>query len=148
MEELRSDIEIDAPPEMVWEVLTDFGSYPEWNPFIRRIEGEVSPGASLRVRMQPPGRRGMTFKPKLLKVEPNQELRWLGRLVIPGLFDGEHIFSIETSEPTHVRFHQREIFKGLLVPMLRRMLQDTRRGFDEMNRALKLRVEAQSAKSE
>lgn len=148
MEELRTHIEIGAPPERVWEVLTDFGSYPEWNPFIHQIEGDMSPGATLRVHIQPPNRRGMTFKPNVLKAEPNHELRWLGRLFVPGLFDGEHILSIETVGPTHVRFHQQEVFTGLLVPMLRRMLQDTQRGFEEMNIALKQRVEAQSAKME
>ena len=148
MKELRSHIEIDARPERVWEVLTDLSSYPEWNPFIRQIEGEMSPGATLRVLIQPPNRRSMTFKPKVLKAVPNQELRWLGRLLVPGLFDGEHILSIEIVAPTRVRFHQREIFRGLLVPTLGRLLQGTQRGFEEMNIALKQRVEAQPTRQE
>ena len=36
VKELHSEIEINAPVERVWEVLTDFASYPRWNPFIRR----------------------------------------------------------------------------------------------------------------
>jgi hypothetical protein len=147
LEELRSEIDIDAPPQRVWEVLTEFESYPEWNPFIREIEGQVRPGATLRVRIEPPNRRGTTFKPKVLKVEANRELRWLGRLLVPRVFDGEHILSI-APVGTQSRFLQREIFRGLLVPALRGVLQDTERGFQQMNIALKRRVEAQSAKSE
>jgi hypothetical protein len=146
MEELRSHIEIDAEPEDVWEVLTDLGSYPEWNPFIRQIEGDIQRGATLRVLIQPPNQRGMTFKPKVLTAEPNQELRWLGRLFVPGVFDGEHTLSIEAAGQGHVRFNQRETFRGFLVPVMRRMLQGTQGGFEEMNRALKLRVEGRTAK--
>ena len=48
MRELRREIEIDAPPERIWAVVTDFGAYSEWNPFIRRISGGLREGARLR----------------------------------------------------------------------------------------------------
>jgi hypothetical protein len=130
MKELRTEIEINAPPERVWQLLTDFANYPQWNPFIRRASGEIRKGAQLQVHLRPSGAKGMTFRPKVLKAEPNRELRWLGHFLIPGLFDGEHIFTIEPLEARRVRFVQREIFTGI-----------TRRGFEEMNLALKLRAE-------
>jgi hypothetical protein len=84
----------------------------------------------------------MIFKPTILKAEPNRELRWLGHLLIPRLFDGEHMFIIETFETNHVRFIQREVFTGLLVPLLLPKLgKDTQRGFEEMNQALKVLAE-------
>ncbi len=80
----------------------------------------------------------MEFKPVVLRVDPNRELRWLGHLIIPGLFDGEHIFMIEPTGSGTVRFRQREIFSGLLVPVVMPFLAaDTRRGFHEMNQKLK-----------
>ena len=70
--------------------------------------------------------------------DENDELRWLGHLLLPGLFDGEHIFSIEPVESNRVRFIQREKFRGILVPLFANSLdKDTRRGFEEMNEALK-----------
>ena len=85
----------------------------------------------------------MTFKPKVLNAEPERELRWLGHLLVPGLFDGEHSFTIQPLEENRVRFVQREAFKGLLVPLFSRSLDtNTQRGFEEMNRALKERTEA------
>lgn len=142
MKQLHTEIEINASPERVWQLLTDFASFPEWNPFIRQASGEPKEGSQLEVYLQPSGAKGMTFRPKVLKAEPNRELRWLGHLLIPGLFDGEHSFTIEPLEAGRVRFVQREIFTGLLVPLFASWLgKDTRRGFEEMNQALKLRAE-------
>ena len=142
MKELHSQIEIRASAERVWQVLTDFTTYPEWNPFIRRVNGRPEVGERLVVRMQPSGTRGMTFRPTVMKAEPNRQLRWLGRLLVPGLFDGEHIFEIEELDRDRVLFIQREVFKGLLVPLFARSLdRNTKRGFEEMNRALRERVE-------
>ena len=143
MKEIHTEIEINASAEKVWQVLTDFPAYPEWNPFVRRLEGEVIVGAHLQVYVQPAGGKGVSFRPTVLVAEPNRELRWLGRLWLPGLFDGEHSFVIEPLEEHRVRFVHRERFNGLLVPLLSKMLDgETRRGFEEMNRALKMRAES------
>ena len=142
MLELRTEIEIQATAERVWQMLIDFDNFPNWNPFIRRASGEIKTGARLEVRIQPSGAGGMTFRPTVLKAEPERELRWLGRLLMPGLFDGEHVFTIEPFGESRVRFTQSEIYTGLFVPLLaRRLNTDTRRGFEEMNRALKTRAE-------
>ena len=142
MKELRSEIEIQASAERVWQLLTDFPSFPQWNPFIRKASGNIRVGERLEVNIQPSGASGMTFRPTVLKAEPNRELRWLGHLLISGLFDGEHIFTIEPLGESRVRFTQREVFTGLLVPLFARGLDtDTRRGFEEMNQALKTRAE-------
>ncbi len=142
MKELHSEIEIQASAERVWRLLTDFSSFPEWNPFIRRASGIVQAGERLEVNIRPSGASGMTFRPTVLVAEPNRELRWLGRLLIPGLFDGERIFTIQPLGAHRVHFVQREIFTGLLVPFFARRLDtDTLRGFEEMNQALKIRAE-------
>jgi hypothetical protein len=142
MKELRSQIEIQASAERVWQILTDLASFPQWNPFIRRASGNIQVGERLKINIQPSGARGMTFRPTVLKAEPNRELRWKGHLLIPGLFDGEHIFTIEPLGANRVHFVQREIFTGLLVPFFTRGQDtNTRRGFEEMNQALKDRSE-------
>ncbi len=142
MNELYTEIEIDASAERVWHVLTDFASFPQWNPFIPRAAGEIKEGSRIEAYLQPPGGMGMTIKPRLIKVEPGSELRWLGHLLISGLFDGEHIFTLEALGPNRVRFVQREEFRGMLVPLMLRLIgKNTQRGFEEMNQALKARAE-------
>jgi len=139
--QLSSEVLIDSSAQRVWELITDFESFPRWNPFIRRASGEIRAGARLDVFIQPSGTKGMTFHPKVLKADPNHELRWLGRLYLPWLFDGEHALIIELSGEISVKFIQREKFTGLLVPFTRSLLRDTQRGFEEMNRALKQQAE-------
>ena len=142
MKELHSEIEINAPAERVWQVLMDFDQFPEWNPFIRSISGEAREGAQLTARLEPPGGMGMTFRPTVLRAAPGQEFRWIGRLGVRGLFDGEHIFTIEPLGPDRVRFVQREQFTGVLVPLLMGSLDGpTAQGFAQMNQALKARAE-------
>lgn len=139
---LHTEIEIDASAERVWEVLSDFNAYPEWNPFIKSAIGQPVQGARLQIVIQSGGAKPMRFSPKVLVAEPGRELRWLGRLVVPGVFDGEHCFIIETLSDNKVRFEQSERFNGLLVgPMRATLNRDTKRGFEEMNQALKARAE-------
>ncbi len=141
MKRLHTGIEIDATPEVVWEILMDFESFPEWNPFVVSIAGETAVGGRLDVTLQPPGGRAMHFRPRVTAVEPGRYFEWLGKVGIRGLFDGRHRYRIEaTSHGT--RLVQSEDFTGILVPVLSRSLDGaTRRGFEAMNRALKERAE-------
>lgn len=146
MHEIITTIEINAPPRSVWSVLVDFPTHQYWNPFVRSIEGSPRDGETLKVFIQPVGGKGMTFRPRVLRAMPEEELRWLGRVVLPGIFDGDHFFKIEPlDEGRRTRFIHGERFTGLLVPLLRKNLdRGTRQGFEAMNQALKSRVEESS----
>jgi hypothetical protein len=140
--ELESEVKVQASPERVWEVLTDFAAYPDWNPFIVQAGGRAAPGSRLELRMRLPGRRPTTFRPQVLEAEPARRLRWLGHLLVPGLFDGEHRFTIEPAGPGRARVTQRETFRGLLAPLLLAFIAGpTLEGFRQMNRALQARAE-------
>jgi hypothetical protein len=139
--EISHTIEINASPDEVWSVLTDTASFPSWNPFMRKLEGELTVGAKLLVVIQPPGRRRLTFRPTVLTVAPGRELRWLGRPLIPGLFDGEHSLRLEPTPNSGTRFTQTEKFSGILVAPFKGTLDSTETGFRQMNEALKARVE-------
>ena len=74
----------------------------------------------------------MTFRPTVRVAEPDRELRWLGRVLLPGIFDGEHAFIIEP-QASGCRLRHEETFSGLLVPAFGAMLDDTARSFAELN---------------
>jgi hypothetical protein len=144
-----TQIDIEASPEEIWRHLTDFAAYPEWNPFISGIEGEVRAGSRLTVTMPQAGGKEMVFKPTLKKVEPGRNLVWLGRTFLPGLIDGEHSFVIEDRGDGTCRFFQSEAFTGFLVPYLPRSLaKQTTLGFEMFNKVLKERAEGGKNKPE
>lgn len=143
MKELHTEITIHASPDKVWQILTDFDKYPEWNPFIKSLKGNATPIEKFTVVLQPPGGKAMTFNPRCLVREKNKEFRWLGSVFVRGIFDGEHIFELHDNGNGTTRFVQRELFSGVLVPILWKQLNtQTRNGFEMMNAKLKERAEA------
>jgi hypothetical protein len=146
--ELTTHVEIDAPPEHVWAVLTDFGRYHEWNPFMNAA-GRANERARLHVELFPPGGRPARFRPTVTRVDPPRELRWLGHLGTTGLFDGEHRFVLDPVDGgTRTSLTHAESVSGLLTPIVWRFVGDaTERGFEAMNAALKARVESLAASS-
>jgi hypothetical protein len=140
---IRSAIEIRAPLDTVWGVLTDFESYRDWNPHLRQVRGTPRQGARLMVISQPPGSRPVALRPRLIVWQPPHEFRWRAKLITRRLFSGEHGFRLESHTDGRVRFIHDETFRGLLVPLYARMrLEATRRGFAAMNEALRERAEA------
>ena len=137
---LHTEIIIEATSKKVWEVLMDFDSYGLWNPFIIEIKGEAEEGKTIEVNFP-----GMKFTPTVLTREENREFKWLGKLLFKGLFDGEHRFELEEMEEGRTRLIHSEKFSGLLVPMFRKkLLGETKEGFEQMNLKLKERVEGKA----
>src|SRR5262245_3316171 len=139
MHRIAVTTEIAAPVEAVWAQLTDTGSFPSWNPFIQSLTGTLAVGSRLEVRIAPPNGRPMTFRPTVTAVEEGRHLEWLGRLVLPGVFDGRHSFTLEPVEGG-TRLTQAETFTGILVPLFGSTLTKTEEGFRAMNEALRARV--------
>ena len=141
-EELRTEQDMAAPPDEVWEVLTGFDKFAEWNPFIVSIEGDPAVGSRLKVRLEPPGGRGATLRPVVTASAPGKAFAWRGKLAMRGVFDAEHRFELAARPGGGTHFVQSEHFSGVLVPLLRRSLRThTRAGFEAMNRAMQTHVE-------
>lgn len=136
--EIKTEITINASTDKVWKLLTEFDNYSIWNPFIKSINGDVKVGSKITVTIEPPGATGMTFKPIVMTYEPDNEFSWLGKLLFKGLFDGAHKFKIVDDKNGTTTFIQSETFTGILVPIFAKQLDNnTRKGFEEMNKKLK-----------
>lgn len=136
--EIRSEIQISASPAKVWQVLSAFEHYPEWNPFVKKLSGEPAPGKKIRVSLP-----GMGFTPRVLVFDAEREFRWKGQLLLPGIFDGEHYFILQPAPNGSTRFIHGEKFSGILLPLFSKSLDtSTLSGFREMNQALKQRCES------
>lgn len=140
MKEIRTEIEIAAPAERVWEILSDFSHYPAWNPLVPEAAGELRVGARLKLRVV--AGREMHVTPEVLRHEPPRTLRWRGVMGHRVIFSGEHWFTIEPLSAQRVKFSQGEIYTGLLIPMFASTLErEARPAFEQMNRAIKERAE-------
>jgi len=139
--QLRTEIEIAASPQVVWNVLADFARYHEWNPFVTRVDGALREGAHLEVTLSLPESSDLEIHPSLLVVRPAEELRWRGTMLAGFLLAGEHFFQLEPTDAGGTRLVHGEDFSGILVRFLGKKLTETVRGFVYMNTALKRRVE-------
>lgn len=133
--EIKTSIVIQATPEKIWTILTDFDNYPNWNPFITSINGIVEKGNKIAVNIVPSGSKGMTFKPLVISRIENKELIWKGRVFINGLFDGMHKFELVDNGNATTTFIQSEFFTGIFVVFFN--TEKTKEGFEKMNIKLK-----------
>jgi hypothetical protein len=137
--EIKTEILIQAPVSKVWKVLTHIQEYPNWNSFIKKLEGILKVGENLRAEIQPVDSSTMIFKPKVLQFEENRTLQWKGKFLINGLFDGTHSFELVENQDGSTIFKQSELFNGVLVGLFN--LENTIKGFEAMNRELKRKCE-------
>ncbi|WP_167351633.1 SRPBCC family protein [Burkholderia anthina] len=140
---VRADILIDRPPAVVWNVVSNSTAYPDWNPFITRVDGDFREGETIRIVLGT-GPDSMVFKPTVLVVRPEQDLCWRGSLWIRGVFDGTHcIHLMAVTGGTHLE--QTESFSGLVVGRLTKdVIEETRLKFHAMNAAVKQRVQTKT----
>lgn len=140
MKIIETSIRIEAAASVIWDILMDFENYPNWNPFITYISGAQEIHGKLKVHIQPPASKAMTFTPVVIKHLPNQIFSWKGKLGIQGLFDGTHTFELKSNENDVTTFIHRESFTGILVSFIN--LHATKKGFESMNAALKKLAES------
>lgn len=139
---LETAIAIEASPEDVWEVLTSFEGYADWNPHITRGEGLPRVGENLVLQMSMGNGRSTTMRPTVTEAVPGRAFEWLGHVGVKGIFDGRHRFELQPAGDKTRLVHSEE-FTGVLVPVLARMLDgNTLAGFEAMNEALKNRAES------
>jgi hypothetical protein len=140
--EVKTQILILAPPDKIWGILMDIGKYPEWNTFMKILAGKYEKREKIKVKIFPPDTNPMTFKPTILAMDLNRGMCWRGHLLIPGIFDGRHYFELVDNGNGTTTFIHREVFKGFLVGLFKKKLDNnTKRGFEEMNQQLKKRAE-------
>ena len=113
-----AEIEIEAPPQVVWEVLTRFENWPNWNPEVKSMSfaGPLAPGSEFRWEAGPG-----TIVSTLDRIEPPRYIAWRGRTLT---IDAIHEWRLESRDGgTHVETE--ESYSGLLARLMRGPLQKT-----------------------
>jgi hypothetical protein len=140
MRVFEAETTISATPEVVWELLTDAPGYTSWNTTVDRVEGRIEPGGKIKVlvKINP----GKAFPVRVAEFVPPERMVWSGGLPL-GLFKGVRTFTLIPSGGG-TRFAMREVYSGVLAPLIGRSIPDLQPAFDEFAAALKLRAESSS----
>ena len=141
--EIATEVGLQAGVDRVWDILTDFKQYRQWNTFLLEMKGRAEVGSKVCFVFELP--RGFRFPAcaRVLDVKPSTALRWAGG--IRGVFRAEHYFLLESVSATETRLHHGEIFTGVLVPLVWKLVLAWRGPpvYERMNQALKQRAEQQ-----
>ena len=134
-------IGVQAPAEVIWEIVSDLQRWAEWNPTYTQAKGQIRIGSILTLTLALPGQPPQVIKPKVLDWIPGEQLHWELKLM-GGMIKTVRYIEIEARGETGCIIDNGEIFGGFMGPSLgKRMGGTVRRGFRAMNEALKTRAE-------
>ena len=138
MKRFTASIEINAPADRIWTILTDAKSYPSWNSTVDKVDGEIAAGQKVTVYAKAtPGR---AFPLKVSTFEPATRMIWSGGMPL-GLFTGARTYTL-TPKGKAVSFTMTEEFTGLMAPLITRSIPDLQPAFDAFARDLQKAAEA------
>ncbi len=138
---LLTEVGIDATPARVWDVLTRFKLYADWNPLIPAVMGELREGAELEVSVSELNGRERVLRPTITRVDAERELRWSERLAPLGLLKGERFFRLTPLDGGRTTLEHGQDLEGIAVRFYGEQLARAVGGFAAMNQALKKRAE-------
>ncbi|MEO0377595.1 MAG: SRPBCC domain-containing protein [Cyanobacteria bacterium P01_A01_bin.17] len=113
-----TDVVIQAPQQQVWEQVTDFAHYADWNPFVREAHAQFEVGKTIRFLedLKQFGQHWITAQ--FLAIEPPHSFIWKGHFGAPFLFSVRHSFKLEAISEEQTRFSQVHENAGILPPFL------------------------------
>ena len=141
MREIKTEIQISAPIDKIWHVLTDLDNWKDWNPTAKQASGSMSIGSKLTITMIGEDCKEMTYQPHVLEVNPPKIFRWRAKMMAGFLFTNDRVFELKEKNGG-TEFVNKELFSGLMALMTWKKMQ----GFvppmlDKMNKALKEKLE-------
>jgi len=130
-------IGVQAPAELVWEIVSDFSSWGDWNPIHPLAEGQMKIGTPLTVHHALPGEPVRVIQPVVQDWVPYEQLHWrTSRL--GGFVTAIRYLEIESMGPASSTFSNGELFMGLLVRWVSRdERRKLRAAFTQMGEALR-----------
>ena len=134
----RVSEDIRATPEAIWAKLTDASTFPSWNSTVESIEGPIALGQKLAIKV--PIAPGRTFSPKVVAFEANQRMVWQDGFF--PMFQGARTFTLTPKPGGLTTFEMEEVFRGVMLPMIKGSLPDFRPVFDQYAADLKKACEA------
>jgi len=138
--EVITQITIKTTPAEVWNMLIDVDKYPDWHPYIKKIEGRLEKRAQIKVTYKKNDTQDAVFSAYIIDMEPNRMLSWGGSLGF--IFRAKHYYRIELVNDDSIKLIQGEYWRGIFGGMYgKKIYVDTARKFELMNNKLKQMLE-------
>ena len=137
-------VDVAAPPEAVWQVMTDFDRYGEWNPFAVRCTTSLVPGDPIDMSVQfiLPGGRPLRQREWIRAHTPGREFSYAMKPVPLGALHSLRTQSVTPLADGRTRYTSRFELSGWLYPLVQLLLgARLHKGFHAMTAALVKRVE-------
>ncbi|HWN35544.1 MAG TPA: SRPBCC domain-containing protein [Pseudonocardia sp.] len=136
-------VEIAAPAPFVWDVLVDYPSYPEWNPYTVAVATTLAVGDPIDLTLPNPDGSAGTFvnREYIRVVDPPRLLRYDTGDELPGIFAVREQW-IEDLGPERSAYRTTDTFSGEHAAWVMASSGEwVRAGFDAVARALRDRAE-------
>jgi hypothetical protein len=129
---------IAAAPDRVWALLVDLPSWASWNPTIVSVEGDITPGGT--VRLVAAVNRQRTFTLRVTELVPPRRMVWASGMPL-GLFRGVRTYSLTPAGEEGTDFAMTEAYSGALAGLIGRSIPDLGPSFEAFADALKAAAE-------
>lgn len=145
-----TEVVIAAPRSQVWEQVTQFAAYADWNPFVIEAQADFEIGKTIRFLEDLKQFGQHWIEATFLTIEPPHTLVWQGHFAAPYLFTVRHGFELTALDECQTRFRQTHQNSGLLVPFLalRGIYSISYQGYLNLDQALKARCETVDSQTE
>ena len=131
---------IAAAPDRIWALLVDLPSWHAWNPTVLSIEGDVTPGGTVRLAAAANPKR--TFTVRVTELVPPQRMVWTSGMPL-GLFRGVRTYSLAAAAGDEATdFAMTEVYSGALGGLIGRSIPDLGPSFEAFADALKVAAES------
>lgn len=116
MQTIKTEIEILAPPEKVWSIITDIEKWQEWNPTINRSAGQATLGSAVTITMMSDeaGKDGPKYSPQIIQLDEPKYFHWRAHMMAGFIFTNDKIIELEKTD-TGTKITHKETFKGLMA---------------------------------
>ena len=142
MFEINHEIDIDAPASAVWAVITDFDSYPQWNPFVVSAQSSLKPGEpiDMKVKLLGPVQRQVEI---ILNVDEGKGFSYCMKPFPFGALSSERSHRIVDLGDGRCHYSSHFHLQGWMMPLVRGLMKSALlRGFNNMSEAIKQRAES------
>jgi hypothetical protein len=133
----EASVDINAPADRIWSILTDASAYPTWDSGVTQVEGRIADGETMTVHSEVAAGRAFPVK---VGMRPPHEMTWTGGMPL-GLFTGVRTFRLARGDDGSTRVTMREVYSGPLAGLMSRSIPDLQPSFDRFVQGLKARAE-------